>query len=232
MSRVLFTCFSVALLITGCGGGGGGSSVESTGPVTSSLTFDVGTAYSALRASGQSGSFSVSSSNNCKGSGTFTAGPANTNTTFEGQPALSSTSVLNINYTNCTPATISNTAISYTDTNYVPLGALGDYYVVYSGAYSVPSSVRVGDVGILANAIRYTDNTKTTQNGTTQESYVVEADTATTALITIATKVYSSPSVLESTSLTTYRINDSNVMTLVSITIQYSNGVNVVLTRT
>lgn len=229
-SAIKYTLAATAVaVLTACGGGGGGGS---SGPVASTLTFNVSSAIRSLTASGQSATFSVSASNGCTGSGSYTVGAANTSTTFESQSALSSTAMLNINYTNCTPATISSTTTNYTDTNYVPLGVSGDKYLVYSGGFNVPSTARVGDVGIIGNALRYTNSSKTTQDGTAQVSYVVEADTESTAMITVSTKAYNSSNSLESTQLTKYRINSSNTMSLVSITIQYANGVNVVFTRT
>lgn len=227
-AAIKYTLAAAALsLLAACGGGGG-----SSGPVASTQTFNISSAIRSLTASGQNATFSVSASNGCTGSGSYTVGAATTSTTFENQPALSSTAMLNINYTNCSPATISSTTTNYTDTNYVPLGVSGDRYLVYTGGFNVPSTARVGDVGIVGNAIRYTNSSKTTQDGTAQVSYVVEADTDSTAMITVATKAYNSSNSLESTQLTKYRINSSNAMSLVSITIQYANGVNLVLTRT
>lgn len=223
----LFVTVSVALLAA-CGGGGGGSS----GPATSTLTFNVGSALQAITASGQTANFSVSASNGCTGSGSYAVGAPTTSTTFEGNAALSSVSMLNISYANCTPATISNTVTNYYNSNYAPLGASGDSYLVYTGAFNVPSTAKVGDVGIIGNAIRYSNSTKTTRTGTAQLSYVVEADSDTTAMITVATKAYNSSNTLETTQLTKYRINASNTLTLVSLTIQYANGTNVVFTRT
>jgi hypothetical protein len=228
--KLLFATVSIAL-ITACGGGSGGGS-ETVAPVASTLTFDVNAALRAITASGQNSNLSISSSNGCTGTGTSTASGATTSTTFEGRSALSATSTLNINYSNCSPATISNTLTSYVDTNYVPLGALGDKYLVYTGAFNAPTTARVADVGIISNFSRYTNSSKTTQDGTGQLSYVVEADSANSALITVVTKSYTMANSLELTQLTKYRINSSNQFTLVSITIQYANGVNIIMTRT
>lgn len=221
-----------AALLTACGGGGGGGGAGSSGPVASKLTFDASSGVRSLTASGQSATFSVSSSNGCTGSASYAVSAANTSTTFEGQPALSSTAMLNINYTNCIPSIISSTTTGfYTVTNYIPLGASGDKYLLYSDGFNVPSAVKVGDVGIFGNALRYTNSTKTTADGSAQLSYVVEADTENTAFITIATKGYNASNVLELTQLTKYRINSANALSLISINIQYANGVNVVLSR-
>jgi hypothetical protein len=173
----------------------------------------------------------VSQNNGCSGSATYNISPASTSTTFEGQAALSSTAVLVINFTNCTPAVNTTTVTGYTDLNYMPLGASGEKYIVYSGGFNVPNTAKVGDVGIVSNALRYTNSSKTTQDGTIQVSYIVEADTATTAFVTVITKTYTMANALESTVLTKYRVNSSNTMSLVSQTLQYPNGTNLVLTR-
>ena len=215
-------------VLAACGGGGGGGSTQ----VASTLTFNVGSALQAITAAGQNATFSVSASNGCTGSGSYAVSAPNTSTTFEGNAALSSVSMLNINYTNCTPATISNTVTNYYNSNYAPLGASGDSYVGYTGAFNVPSAAKVGDVGIIGNAVRYSNSSKTSQTGTAKLSYIVEADTESTAMITVATKAYNSSNTLETTQLTKYRINSSNTLSLVSLTIQYANGTNVVFTRT
>jgi hypothetical protein len=218
-------------LLAACGGGGGGGGGGTTAVIASALTFDVRAGLRSLNVSGQNATFSVSASNGCSGSGSYNVSPTSTSTTFEGQPALSSTAVLIINYTNCTPATISSTTVGYSDTNYVPLGASGEKYLVYTGTFNTPNTARVGDVGIVANALRYTNSSKTTQDGSAQISYVVEADTETTALITVITKGYDRFNTLETTQLTKYRITSANALSLVSLTIQYANGVNIVFTR-
>ena len=217
------TAFAV---LSACGGGGGGIA-----QTASTLTFNVGLALRAITAAGQNATFTVSQNNGCAGSGSYTVSAPTTSTTFEGNAALSSFSMLNINFTNCTPATISNTVTNYYNSNYVPLGASGDSYLVYTGTFNVPSTAKVGDVGIIGNAVRYSNSFKTTQTGTAQLSYVVEADTETTAMITVATKVNNSSNALEATQLTKYRINSANTLALVSLTIQYADGTNVVFTR-
>lgn len=226
-NAIKYTLAASALaLLAACGGGG------TPAPQASTLTFDVSTALRAITVSGQNSNFSISSSNGCTGTGSFTASGATTSTTFEGQAALSATSMLNINYANCTPATISSTSTTYFNTNYAPLGASSDKYLVYTGTFNAPTTARVGDVGIISNLSRYTNSSKTTQDGTGQLSYVVEADTADSAFITVVTKSYTMGNSLELTQLTKYRINSSSQLTLVSITIQYANGVNIVMTRT
>lgn len=228
----MIAALCMAAGLVACGGGGGGEGAGEP-QSTSSLTFNLESAYKTLVASGQSVNFKITASNSCTGSATITSSPANTSTTFEGTAAVSSTTVYNFSYTNCTPATISETTVSYYDTNYLPLGtaAQGGNYLVVNGSINIPTSIKVGDAGVLGSMTRYTDSTKSTINGSTQLSYVVESDTSTSALVTIATKGYNASNVLESTQLTKYKIDSASKLTAQSITIQYANGTNVVLTK-
>lgn len=225
----MIAALSMAASLVACGGGGGDGDTQST----STLTFNLESAYKALIASGQTANFKITASNSCTGTATITSSPANTSTTFESKAAVTSTTVYNFSYTNCTPATISETTVNYYDTNYLLLGtaAQGGNYLVVNGSLNVPSSIKVGDAGVLGSMTRYTNSTKLTVNGSAQLSYVVESDTSSTALVTIATKSYSASNVLESTQLTKYKIDSASKLTAQSITIQYANGTNVVLTK-
>lgn len=184
---------SAVALLSACGGGSGSgvSGGGRTGPVASSLTFNASTAMRSLAVSGQTANFSVSSSDGCTGSGSFTAGATTTSNTFENQSALSSTSMFNIQLHKL-----------YSCNNFKHNNKLHGHklrttwcfrrkYIVYAGGFNVPSTARVGEVGIIGNALRYTSSSKTIQDGTAQLSYVVEADTESTALITVSTKTYS-----------------------------------------
>lgn len=225
----MIAALCMAASLAACGGGGGDGDTQST----SSLTFNLESAYKALVASGQTVNFKITASNSCTGTATITSSPANTSTTFEGQAAVASTTVYNFSYTNCTPATISETTVNYYSTNYLPLGSedQGEDYTVVNGTINIPAAVRVGDAGVLGSMTRYTDNTKSTVDGSIQLSYAVESDTSTTALVTVATKSYNASNVLEGTQLTKYRIDSSSKLTAQSITIQYANGINVVMTK-
>jgi hypothetical protein len=220
-----FTLAVASALLVACGGGGGSGG----GTTVSNLSFNVQAALRTLAIAGQNATFTVSG--DCSGTGTYTASPATTSTTFEAKSAFSSVAVLVINLSNCTPAVISSTATNYYDTNYLPLGASGDRYLVYTGSLNIPTAAKVGDAGIAGNLLRYTNSSKTVPDGSGQLSYVVEADTETTAILTVVTKVYANSSALESTQLTKYRVNSSNVLSLLSLTIQNASGVNLVLTK-
>lgn len=218
------TVLATTSLLVACGGGGSGG-----GTSASNLTFNVQTALRTLAIAGQNATFTVSG--DCSGSSTYTVSPATTSTTFEAKPAFSSVAVLVINLSNCTPSVTSSTTTNYYDSNYFPLGLSGDRYLVYTGSLNIPTAAKVGDAGIAGNLLRYTNSSKAVQDGSGQLSYIIEADTETTAIITVITKAYTSSSALESTQLTKYRINSSNTLSLLSLSIQYASGVNLVLTK-
>jgi hypothetical protein len=220
--------FSLLVVLSACGGGGGGDG----GAPPSPLSFNLRNALQAASASGQNATFSVVSSNECSGTGTYNAAVPIAGAQFEGQPALSSVTVLTITYTDCTPPFFSSTVTGYSDANYTPLGASGEAYLVYTQPITVPTTVKVGDVGIIGNAIRYSDSSKSLQTGLGQLSYIIEADTESTAIFSIITKFYDSGNSLEATQLTRYRINSDNSVRLLSLLIQSAAGDSVTLTRT
>lgn len=218
--KLLAVAFSASLLVA-CGGGG---SDGPSGPVTSTLSFPVQSGYKALVASGLTKSFTISGT--CSGSGTKSSSPASTATTFEGVPALSATATLTLSYTNCTPASTAVTYTGYFDTNYNPLGmnSVGVNYGVYTTPLVIPASVTVGGTGTLATQALYTNSTKAISNGSINQSYVVEADTSTTAIVNLIAKIYNASGILTATEQDRYRVTSTGALTPVSIDIQYANG--------
>ena len=210
-------------LLSACGGGGG--SPAATGPVTSTLSFPVQSANSAMIASGMTKTFTISGT--CSGNATFTAAAATGGATFEGITGrLSAVRTATINLTNCTPASSASTSTNYYDTNYVPLGysAVGSSYGVFLTPPSIPASVRVGSTGTLGTLNLYTDSTKSVSSGTRVVSYVIEADTATTAIVNLIARDFNTSSVLTMTEQDRYRIAATGPLTLISIDTQAANG--------
>lgn len=169
-------------LLAACGGGGGGSSE----PVTSTETFQVRTAWTNYITNTATYTGTISgtyASYPVTGSMVVTQGGLGAGT-FEGQSALSksttATGNIVINGTNVPSAV---TATMFFDSNYVPLGNTGgaDYEVV-TGTVTIPTTARVGDTGNFYSINRYSSSSKTLLRGTTQVSYVLEPDTATTAI--------------------------------------------------
>ncbi len=217
--KYIFVILS-SLMLGACGGGG--SSAPAT-PVTS-LSFPMQSAYKTLVANGLTKSFTVSGT--CSGSGTKTSSAANTSATFEGVTGFSATSTLTLSLTNCTPASSAQTSTAYFDSNYLPIGfnSVGVNYGVYLTPLSIPTSVSVGGTGTLGTETLYTSSTKATPNGSIAMSYVVETDTATTAIINLIAKITNAAGTLTATEQDRYRIDVAGTLTPVSIDIQYANG--------
>lgn len=221
-SNILTVALSAAFL-TACGGGGGDTSATG-GAVSSSLSFPIQSAYKAIVASGLSKSFTVSGT--CSGSGNKSSSPATTAATFEGITGFSATSTLTISYTNCTPTSIAQTSTAYFDSNYVPTGfsSSGVNYGVYLTPLAIPSSATVGGTGVLGTETLYTNSTKATLNGSIVQSYVIEPDTSTTAIVNLIAKIYNASGTLTATEQDRYRITSAGTLTPTSIDIQYANG--------
>jgi hypothetical protein len=188
------------------------------------LSYPMQSGYRALVASGLTKSFTISGT--CSGSGNKSSSPATTPATFEGTAGFSATSTLTLTYSNCTPATTAVTATAYFDTNYDPLGvnSVGVNYGVYLTPLVIPTSVTVGGTGTLGTLTLYTSSTKATPNGRIDLSYVVEADTSTTAIVNLIAKSYNAAGTLIATEQDRYRITSTGALTPTSIDIQAANG--------
>ena len=180
---------AVSLLLVGISGCGGGGAAAPSGPVSSTLSFPLQSGYKTTVANGLSKSFTISGT--CSGTGSRAAAPATMAATFEGVAGFSATSSLTMSFTNCTPASIAQSSTSYWDSNYVPHGfntgasSVAPNYGVYLTPPSIPTSVTVGGTGIIGTETLYTDSTKATGYGTSAVSYVIEADTSTTAIVNL-----------------------------------------------
>lgn len=211
--------------LSGCsGGGGGGGGSAPAGPVTSTLSFPLQGAYKTLVANGLTKTFTVSGT--CSGTGSKTSAPATTAATFEGVAGFSVVGTLTMSLSNCTPASTAQTYTGYFDSNYVPLGmnSVGVNYGVYLIPPTIPTSVTVGGTAIYGTETLYTDSTKATGNGRIDQSYVIEADTSTTAIVNMIAKIYNAAGTLTATEQDRFRIAATGALTPISADIQYANG--------
>jgi hypothetical protein len=145
----------------------------------------------AMEANGYTKNYTISG--DCSGTASETSGAAIGGATFEGiTGVLSATNVTTLNFTNCTPRSITSSGTSYFDTNYVPLGSIGasGTYSVFSPPLNIPVGVTVGNTGNLSSLYRYSDSTKAHQTGRADFMYHVYADTATTAIINMVAIEY------------------------------------------
>lgn len=204
-------------ITSGCGGGGDNSP---TAPAVSSFPLQAG--YKARIISGSTDNFSISGT--CAGTATFTNGTAIA-ATFQSVTGYSVAQTATINLSNCTPSTNAVTGTGYYDTNYSPLGSsiLGVEFTKYASLPpALPLSVKVGDTAAYATLNTYTDSTMSTATGQRFISYVIEADTTSTAIVNIITKGYNSTGQLIFTQQSRYRIAADGKLTVISIDIQYS----------
>lgn len=223
MRTLNFLALVMSVALTGCGGGGGGGGAS--GPVTSTELFQLRTAYVnsfngssslPLTLSGTSSNYAVS------GTGTITDS-APINGSFESASALQKNSTLTFTFTaNGVTSSNATSGSSYVDSNYLPLGSSGSEYSVITSTNPIPVTARVGDTGTWSTANRYTNSSKLSLLGTTSTTYVLEPDTATTALLKIIDTDKNTAGVTVSTVIETYRITPAGAVTNISVSISDS----------
>lgn len=210
-----------SFLLVACGGGGGGSS-SGSGVVASTLAFPLRQININQLENSSSAPFTVSGTYNgysVTGSGNITDSRLMRDATFEGKSALKQTSTITGSITvNGQTAPLSSSDTTYVDPNYVLLGNSGNYYIVYAD-YSIPTSVYVNDTGTLVTGKKYASSINKTLLGTLTVTYVVEADTATTALVSIIFTDKDSYGTVTETQTNQYRITADGTSARVKFTI-------------
>jgi hypothetical protein len=186
----LILAFGAMTLLAACGGGGG-TADTSTSKVTSTESFMLKAALAnSLQASAKNVTVNGTISGVVvTGSGSVTDGSLSSGT-FEGVSLFQQTSTSTIDFLiNGATVPFNDTTVYWYDSNNIPIGNSDDEeYTVVNGTPIIPTTVKVNDTGIMYTANRYSDSTKTTLLGTSSVSYVIQADTATTALMKIINK--------------------------------------------
>jgi hypothetical protein len=101
----------------------------------------------------------------------------------------------------------------------VPVGESGGTdYVVVTGTPTIPATVRVNDTGTLYTANRYSNNTKSVLRGTVTVTYVVESDTATSALLTLIRTEKDNSNTTTSTNSAQVRVTPAGALTRIKET--------------
>lgn len=228
--KLILATASVALLAA-CGGGGGGGTPA---PVASTSTFPLFTIHvNSLQAA--SNTFTVTgnvSGTAVTGSGTATRGGLSSGT-FEGSAAQQRTIAATGSITvNGTSVPLSSSSIDWYDSNYVPKGNTGgEDYVVVIGTPVIPATARVNDAGTVYTANRYSNSSKTTLRGTEVVSWVIEADTANTALLTLISTEKDNSNTTLSVSSQQFRIRPDGTFTRIKETLtDYSENTTLTLT--
>lgn len=223
-----FVIVALSLVLVACGGGGGGGSGGTSGgngTTASSLAFPIQIAKRAMITNGQARTFTASGS--CSGRSTLTHAPSTSAASFEGVGGrIASIQTVSASFSNCTPATLDSTQTYFYDANYLPLGSSSaTQYSVFAQTTPLPASVKVGDTGSIGTRNIYSDSTKTVPIGLAVVTYAIEADTANTAIYNEITRIYNSANSLTLTEHSRYRISQSGPLELISVQVQYANGI-------
>ena len=233
----------ITATLVACGGGSDsgsaapGAPAVPSAPVASTETFAFKTAYVNLVTASQTKTFKISASGagqSVSGSGTVIFGGL-ASATFEGRTALTRSISVSGSLTDNGQAIAfpSSSSNEYYDSSYNPLGASDgtEYAFIDNSPPSIPQTVKVGGSGVMYTFMRYNSSTKNTLLGTSVYSYVVEPDTAMTALVTIVETVKDTAGKVTETTSSVFRITPSGGASLVKETATDLNT-NVILTAT
>ena len=218
--RQFLTLTTLAALLAACGGGGGGDGAPaSAGPVVSTDTFQLKTAYVNYINDTSTHPFKISgvaAGYSATGSGTVTQTSV-TNGTFEGVAVLQKTTTVTGSFVaNGAPFSIASADTSYVDSNYLAKGWSGDEYAVVTSVAVIPNTAKVNDSGIWHTASRYTTSAKTTLLGTSEVSFALQADTAATALLKIIQVDRNTAGSIEMTATAAFRMTPAGALTRLS----------------
>jgi hypothetical protein len=115
---------------------------------------------------------------------------------------------------------INETNTTWVDSNYTPKGesSISSDYVVITAYGTLPSAARINDTGTAYTANRYADSTKAVLRGTRTVSYVLEADTASTALVSLIIEDKNTSNVTTNKSTLQLRITPTGTFTRIKDT--------------
>lgn len=216
----------IALSLVACGGGG----EEISPPVASPANFPLSLVAEALIK--EHASFAVRiegtvtqgrQSIPLTGTGTYSV--SNTTSTFEGAPSIrrSSTTTGTIGASGIS-IPVADTGADYFGVDFKPLGRVASgAYCVYTNQTHIPAAATIGQSGTWYSGTCYTNSTKASRLGTTEVSYVLEADTASTATLKLIYKITGTGGQAAS-STSAYRITTSGGYTRVSESASVTEG--------
>lgn len=228
--KMVFVVLLSASVLSACGGGGGGSTPAAPAAAT---TFAMKAGYTAKIVAGSNYNYTVSGS--CSGTANSTDS-APVAASFEGVAGFAANTSFTLTVANCTKASNTVTGQVFYDSNYTPLGSSvpgASYGKFEPAATPLPALLKVGDSNVFGTQMMYSDSTKTVANGKRVYSYVVEADTATTALVTFLVLGYdaATPPQLLVTEQSKYRMATDGTLTQLSLDFKYANGVDLLFTK-
>jgi hypothetical protein len=177
---------ALAVVLAGCGGGGS----DSGGPPPAAVTIPLSSAIANYVNQARSATVTVSGSVTAAGqtlpvSGSAAWSESTGPGTFEGQAALRKNMTINGSLSVAgQSAPFSDVSQAYFDPNYRPLGATSTSgYCVTTSSSAIPATARVGDTGPWFAQTCYTSSAKLSTTGTATTAYVIEPETAATAVL-------------------------------------------------
>ena len=182
----LFKIFAVSIvaLLSGCGGGGGG------GGASTPTTYPLKSGYTKRVTNGHTANYAITA--DCTGTATFIRDPAGSGM-FMGASAVTVSGTDTFS-TTCPSYSGTTSSTAYFNSAYQYLGTdipANTYYTgMVSPLMSVPDTVKVGDSGSLGKEIIYTNSDRNLYRGEITGRYVVEPDTATTAIVNEIVEIY------------------------------------------
>jgi hypothetical protein len=220
VTSVMFGVFvSLVFCLTGCGGGSGSTPIATT-PVASTETYQLKTALANQASNSRSLPYTISgtsSGTSVSGSGTITQSSL-MNATFEGETVLQKVTTDTVSLVvNGVTSPMASTSTNYMDSNYIPKGSSStNEYDVVTGSVNIPATIRVNDTGIMYTTNRYTDSTKKSSLGTYVTSFVLQPDSASTALLKIISTQQNTSGVVTSIRTDNYRMTPAGALTHIS----------------
>jgi len=175
-------------------------------------------------------------SGDCSGFAAFSS-VAPGSSTFEGSAALLAQSTVSLGLTTCSPSSLAWTTSDYFDSNDSLLGhtqSSADYDVSTGAQRSLPQVAKVGDSGVYATQLLYSDNSKQGNPGQRVLSYALTADgnSATTAILKLSVVQTDALGNTLLTRSTSYRIGTNGSLDQLGVDEVYSNSIHLVYTET
>jgi hypothetical protein len=178
------------LAIAACGGGG-----DEAPPVTSAATYPLSVIVDNVVKETVSGQFRITGTASSNGqsvavTGSGTHSTSSSASTFENANATKKTSTVTGTVTVAgTSIPYGGTSASYFGANSSPLGSQADgEYCVVTNRSDVPATAKVGDTNTWFNGTCYTSSSKSTSTGSVTVSYVLEADSDSTAILKLVNR--------------------------------------------
>jgi hypothetical protein len=216
----LLTATALLILLSACGGGGGGVS----GPVASTESFSLLKLWANILTTPSTNNVTVQGTLNSGAdpvTGTATISYSNLSAgTFESMPAQKQTQTFAGSLVSKGQTIPVNDKVdTWVDSNNTPKGESGgDDYIVVTTLGNIPTAARINDTGTAYTANRYADSTKAVLRGTRTVSYVLESDTASTALVSLIYEDKNTSNVTTNKSTLQLRITPTGTFTRIKDT--------------